>query len=83
MSERLLRKFKCKCGDYFKSKYTKEELDEMHPWIPDDKSLRNLHQINKWIKKRRKVICSSCGKSKTISKRLLVKLSKLRKEEKE
>lgn len=78
MSKRLLKKLKCKCGDYFISKYTDEYLQEKYPFVEGDNSYKNTANIKTWIKLKRFLKCPTCGKKKKISKRLLMKISKMK-----
>ena len=78
MSERLLNKLKCKCGDYFISKYTDEYLQEKYPYVEGDLSWKSQNNVRKWIKLKRFLICPTCGNKKKISKKLLMKISKMK-----
>ena len=78
MSDNLFSKLKCdKCGTICESEYSNEKLNKMFPFIEGNKSFRNLKQINKWIRLKRKLKCPKCGKKKKISKKVLMKISKL------
>lgn len=81
-TEYLLNKLKCsKCGDYFQSLYSNEKLQRLFPYVEGDKSYKNLKNMSKWIRLKRKLYCLTCGKKKTISKKLLMKISKLKHDE--
>lgn len=75
MSERLLKKLKCKCGDYFISKYSNEYLQEKYPYIEGDKGFKSKTNLKVWMRLKRFVKCPNCGKEKKISKRLLMRIS--------
>lgn len=82
MSDNLLSKLKCsKCGDYFQSIYSNERLQQLFPYVEGDNSFKNLKNMSKWIKLKRKLKCPTCGKRKIISKKLLMKISKLKHDE--
>ena len=75
----ILRKLKCKkCGNYYESKYSNDELMKRFPFIESDKSYKNLINISKFIDHKRELKCSNCGSEKKISKKLLMQISKLR-----
>jgi len=79
MNERLLKKLKCKkCGDYFISKYTDEYLQEKYPYKEGDRGWKNLMNMNTWVKLKRFLKCPTCGNKKKISKKLLMKISKMK-----
>ena len=83
MSDRIFNKLKCKsCGAYCESVYSNEELNKRFPFIEGDNSFKNLKQISKWIRLKRKLKCPKCGKRKTISKKVLMKISKMKSKEK-
>ena len=76
MSEKILKKLVCSnCWDYFKSKYTNEELLEKYPYDANKRGLRNRMNKNKIIRAKRNLVCPTCGDTKRISKRLLMKIS--------
>jgi hypothetical protein len=58
------------------SKYSNEYLQKKYPVIEGDKSFRNQRNIIKWFQHKRHLKCPECGREKTISKKLLMKISK-------
>ena len=74
IEDKLFRKLKCAgCGDYFKSKFTNEELQERYPWIAGRRSLLNRKNKNRFINAKRNMICPTCGNTTKISKKLFLK----------
>lgn len=79
MSDKVFDKLKCpKCGVHMESQYSNEYLQEKFPYIYGDKSFKNLKVINRWFKMKRRVKCPECGFKKKISKKTLMKISKLK-----
>ena len=79
MSDKVFDKLKCpKCGEYMESQYSNEYLQKKFPYIDGDNSIKNLRMINRWVKMKRRVICPECGFKKKISKKTLMKISKLK-----
>lgn len=75
--DKLLEKLRCAgCGDYWTPQFNNEELEKRYPLnnVPRRVQYRNR---KKWIKLRRKMICPTCGDTVTISKKLLMKITKM------
>jgi hypothetical protein len=77
MNDSLLNKVKCAgCKDFYKSKFSLDELQDRYPYVEGDRSLKNRRNKNKFINARRLMVCPTCGDTTTISKKLLMKISK-------
>ncbi len=74
--DKLLKQLKCAgCGDYWIPKFSNEELEKRYP-LNGVSGLKKRRHTNKWKKLRRKMICPTCGDTATISKKLLMKITR-------
>jgi len=77
--ERIFKKLTCKkCGGYYEAKYSNHELMIKFPYNTYDQSYRNLRNKSKFIKHKRELKCPNCEHEKTISRKLLMQISKLK-----